>query len=79
MANDIPLRPALSMPGSTYYNIAKKTADWLSVVPECKINTSSESISSWLNELKLPEGHEMISFDIVSLYTNVPVNDPQVT
>ena len=77
--NDIPLRPVLSMPGSAYYNIAKKTADWLSVIPECKINTSLESISSRLNEIKLPEGHEMISFDIVSLYTNVPVNDPQVT
>ena len=31
--NDTPLRPVLSMPGSAYYKIAKKTADWLSVVP----------------------------------------------
>ncbi|XP_066915088.1 uncharacterized protein [Clytia hemisphaerica] len=63
------------MPGSAYYKIAKKTADWLKVVPECNIGTSSQSISSGLSEIELPEGHEIISFDIVSLYTNVRVNE----
>ncbi|XP_066911106.1 uncharacterized protein [Clytia hemisphaerica] len=63
------------MPGSAYYKIAKKTADWLKVVPECNVNTSSQRISSGLSEIELPEGHEIISFDIVSLYTNVPVNE----
>ena len=45
------------------------------MVPECIINTSSESISSHLSEIELPDGHEVVSFDIASLYTNVPVNE----
>ncbi|XP_066910560.1 uncharacterized protein [Clytia hemisphaerica] len=61
------------MPGSAYYNIAKQTAEWLSVVNECCINTSSKSISDKLDEIVLKADHELVSFDIVSLYTNVPV------
>ena len=63
------------MPGSAYYNIAKQTAEWLSVVNECCINTSSKSISDKLDEIVLKADHELVSFDIVSLYTNVPVLD----
>ncbi|XP_066929990.1 uncharacterized protein [Clytia hemisphaerica] len=71
----IPLRPVLSMPGSAYYKIAKKVADWLSVVEECQINTSSQSLSQSLKEITLENDEEMISFDVVSLYTNVPVDE----
>ena len=40
-----PVRPVLSMPGSAYHKVALKVAEWLSVVPQCKINSSSKSIS----------------------------------
>ena len=50
-----PLRPVLSMPGSSYYKIGKQVADWLSVVEECRINSSTKSISELfpLTSLKL--------------------------
>ena len=70
--NDFPARPVLSMPGSAYYKIAKQTAEWLSVVPECCINTSSKDIANQLNDIVLREDYELVSFDVVSLYTNVP-------
>lgn len=61
------------MPGSAYYKIAKQTADWLSVIPECRINSSNKDISNQLNSIELKSDHELVSFDVVSLYTNVPV------
>ena len=61
------------MPGSCYFKVAEQVAQWLSVVDECKINSSTEKISTMLKSVTLEEGEELVSFDIVSLYTNVPV------
>ena len=40
--NNIPTRPVLSMPGSCYHKVGVQVAEWLSVVPECQINTSTK-------------------------------------
>ena len=69
----IPLRPVLSMPGSPYYNIATTVTKWLSVVPESKSNCTSKKIADQLKDIVLDEGEVLVSFDVVSLYTNVPV------
>ena len=70
---DVPTRPVLSMPGSSYYKIASQIADWLSVVDECNINSSTKSISDSLRDIKLQNDDVLVSFDVSSLYTNVPV------
>ena len=72
---DTPMRPVLSMPGSPYYKIARKVTEWLSKVDECKINSSSKSISDKLHSIVLDEDEVIVSFDVFSLYTNVPVNE----
>ena len=61
------------MPGSAYHKVAQKVAEWLSVVPECKINSSTKSISDTLKTVELTEDEEVVSFDVSSLYTHVPV------
>ena len=68
-----PVRPVLSMPGSAYHKVAQKVAEWLSVVPECKINSSTKSVCDKLKDVVLDEDEIVISFDVTSLYTNVPV------
>ena len=40
----IPARPVLSMPGSCYFKVAEQVAEWLSVVDECKINSSTHQL-----------------------------------
>ena len=70
-----PLRPVLSMPGSAYFNVARQVAYWLSNVPECQINSSTKSICDSLKEVHLEDDEELVSFDVVSLYTNVPVKE----
>lgn len=72
---DLPLRPVLSMPGTSYYRIAKQVADWLSVVKECQTNSSTQSISDSLKSIEMADDEELISFDVSSLYTNVPVQE----
>ena len=66
-------RPVLSMPGSAYYKVANQIAEWLSKVPECKINSSTKKINDDVSKIKLKPDEELVSFDVVSLYTNVPV------
>ena len=61
------------MPSSCYHKIAVQIADWLSVVDECKISSSREQISQMLKSVSLDKDEELVSFDVVSLYTNVPV------
>ena len=70
-----PLRPIVSMPGSAYQRVAKKIAAWLSLVPECRINTSTEKVAKQIQNMQLPPDECLVSFDIVSLYTNVPVKE----
>lgn len=72
---NVPLRPVLSMPGSAYHPIAEKVTEWLSVVEECQINSSTKEIVEKLKDIKLQEDEVIISFDVVSLYTNVPVQE----
>ena len=48
-------------------------AEWLSVVPECKINSSTKTVCNKLKTVTLEEDEILISFDVASLYTNVPV------
>ena len=72
---DTPMRPVLSMPGSAYYEIAKQIAIWLKIVPECQINCSTKSIVDKISQTKLDSDEILVSFDVVSLYTNVPVKE----
>ena len=71
----VPIRPVLSIPGSPYYKLAEKVAKWLSVIPESKINCSTQKTVDQLKNVKLDPEEVMISFDVSSLYTNVPVNE----
>ena len=69
----IPLRPVLSMPGSPYHNTAVTVTKWLSVIPEAKSQCSAQKISNQLKDIELEDDEVLVSFDVVSLYTNVPV------
>ena len=59
------------MPASAYHKIGECVAECLEKVEECKINASSKVISEKIGSKKLMKGCELVSFDVVSLYTNV--------
>ena len=72
---NVPIRPVLSMSGSPYYKIAEKVTKWLSMVPESRINCSTKKTVDQLKDVTLDPDEVVISFDVSSLYTNVPVNE----
>ena len=71
----IPLRPIVSIPGTSYDKIGKWVSRWLEKVLESKINTSSDDVRNSIRNLKLASSEVLISLDVSSLYTNVPVSE----
>ena len=65
----------LSILGSPYHKIAQKAIEWLSAVPESKINRSSQKTVDSLKRTTLESDEVIISFDVTSLYANVPVKE----
>ena len=73
--DNTPLRPVMSTPGSAYYKIGKKVAKWLEILDESQIKCNTQKLMKTLRNIKLEPGRKIVSFDVKSLYTNVPVNE----
>ena len=71
----VPARPVLSMPGSPYDNVGTMVTKWLSVIPESQIRCSNKDVVEKLKSTTLGDDEVMVSFDVSSLYTNVPVDE----
>ena len=72
--NRLPIRPIISNIGTATHKTAKYLCDLLS--PLGKSEYTVESTKEFINRIKgtrVPEGYVMISFDVVSLFTNVPL------
>ncbi|XP_030754214.1 uncharacterized protein LOC115881004 [Sitophilus oryzae] len=73
----VPLRPIVSAPGSPTYNLAK----YLTTILQPKVgNTNSYVKDSThfvqkLKDIKLEPSDIMVSFDVVSLFTRVPLGE----
>ena len=70
-----PLRPVLSMPGSSYENLNKFLSLFFGKLPGANIETDSKDASAALEAIKSDEDELVVSFDVKSLYTNVPVEE----
>ena len=73
--NRIHLRPVLSIPGTSYYNFNKFLAPLFDKVPCVNIETSTLDARRKLESIKLGVDESLVSLDVRSLYTFVPVND----
>ena len=71
---NLPLRPIISNVGTATYKTAKYLAKLLSPLATSTYNVknNSEFIKS-IRNAKIPKGYKMISFDVKSLFTNVPL------
>ena len=71
-----PLRPIVSSIGAYNYNLSKYLAGL--VTPLISTEHSARDSFSFVDELKqlkLEEGNYVVSFDIVSLFTNIPLQE----
>ncbi|XP_055590194.1 uncharacterized protein LOC129742328 [Uranotaenia lowii] len=74
---DRPLRPVVSTVGSATYRMAQFLANVLqNVVGKTEHHVrSSFDFASEITNIRVPEGYIIYSLDVVSLYTNVPVQN----
>ena len=70
----LPIRPIISNIGTATHKTARYLCKLLA--PLGKSSYTVESTSDFINRIKktkIPHGYKMISFDVVSLFTNVPL------
>ena len=68
-----PLRPVLSLPGSSYYNLNKILAKFFEKIEVANIETNSLDARVILESINLEFNENLISVDEKSLYPNVPL------
>ena len=70
-----PLRPVLSLPGSSYYYLNKVLAKFFEKIEGANIETNSLDAREILESTNLEPNENLISLDVKSLYTNVPLEE----
>ena len=61
------------MPGSSYNPLANVLASWIKNLPEANINTKTSDVKRAISSVSLSDNESLVSLDVVSLFTNVPV------
>ena len=73
-ADDLPLRPIISNIGTATYETAKYLANLLAPLGKSKYTiTNTKEFVKYIQKQKVLDGYKMVSFDVVSLFTNVPL------
>lgn len=71
---DRPLRPAVSTIGAPAYTLSKYLSRILTNIVDTEWNVhSSFRFVQQINEFVLPDEYELVSFDVVSFFTNVGI------
>ena len=70
-----PLRPVLSLPGSSYDNLNKTLAKYSDEIEVANIETNTQMAREILEKTELDSDESIISLDVKSLYTNVPLKE----
>ena len=76
----IPIRPIVSYTGTPLYKISKQIANILTtyVSREGRHSENSKIFSEYVRKLKVKEDEILVSFNVTSLYTNVPIKETLV-
>ena len=73
----VPIRPIDSYSGSPLYNLNKYIADILKTYVKHENNNpkNSTTFSNYIRNVPIEDDEIMVSFDVTSLYTNIPMID----
>ena len=72
--NNLPIRPIISNIGTPTYQLAKYLAKHLSPLANSEYTvTSTKDFIGKIKNVKVPDGNQLISFYVKSLFTNVPL------
>ena len=73
--DNLPLRPIISNVDTATYKTAKYLAQLLSPLAKSRytLNSTKDFINK-VKDIRIPDGYTMVSFDVVNLFTNVPLD-----
>ena len=73
----VPIRPIVSYSGSPLYNLNKYIANILKAYVKDENNNAKNSttFSNYIRNVPIEDDEIMVSFDVTSLYTNIPIID----
>ena len=75
LVGNLPIRLKISDINTSTYNLSKHLARLLTLLRENKYNTkSTKDFMNKINNKKVSNGYQMVSFDAKSLFTNVPLD-----
>ena len=70
----LPIRPIISNIGTAAYHLAKYLSKLISPLSSSEYTVSStKNFVRNIQTIKVPRGYHMVSFDVKSLFTNVPL------
>ncbi|XP_062704289.1 uncharacterized protein LOC134286653 [Aedes albopictus] len=70
---ELPLRPVVPNITSPTYQLSKYVSNIIQAATNCEYNIrDSFTFAAEIKHLKVPEDHVIVSFDVISLFTNVP-------
>ena len=72
---ETPLRSVLSLPGSSHKNLNKKLAKFFDNIDGLNIETNTKDAREIIENIALDPDEAIISLDVRSLYTNVPLKE----
>ena len=71
----VPIRPIVSYSGSPLYNLNKYIANILKAYVRNNNANNSTTFSNYIRNVPIKDDEIMVSFDVISLYTNIPITD----
>ena len=71
----VPICPTVSYSGSPLYNLNKYIANILKAQDENNSSKNSTTFSNYIRNVPIEDDEIMVSFDVTSLYTNIPLID----
>ena len=72
----VPICPIVSYSGSPLYNLKKYIANILNTYVKDENNAkNSTTFSNYIRNVPIEDDETMVSFDVTSLYTNIPIID----
>ena len=73
----MPIRPIVSYSGSPLYNLNKYIANILNAYFQDENNNAKNStkFSNYIGNVPIEDDKIMVSVDVTSLYTNIPITD----
>ena len=73
--DDLPIKHIISNFGAKTYHLAKYLTQLLKPLNESRYAVKKKEFTEKIRKQNIPKGFSLVSFDVIPLFTNVPLED----